>query len=115
MAKVISVHEYSLRPGVSGTQFREAVRIARERGLLQLPGLVEHHFLERIRGEGRQKYIAIWIYESKEAWERLWGPQASPYPKEAYPEKWIAWEREILAPLLDCDPDKIRFAAYETF
>lgn len=113
MAKVISVHEYELGPEVLEADFERALRDAERRGLLDLPGLVGHHFLKGLKGARRGAYAAIWIFESREAWERLWGPPDSPRPASEYPETWKIWENDILAPLLAQDPDTIRFTSYD--
>jgi len=42
MARVSSVHEYELRPGVEPAMFERAVRHAESRGLLRPAGLVAH-------------------------------------------------------------------------
>ena len=113
MAKVISVHEYELKPGVLDADFERAVHDAERRGLLDLPGLVGHHCLKGLKGARRGRYAAIWIFESREAWERLWGTVEAPRPAPEYAERWKVWENEILAPLLKQDPDTIRFTSYE--
>ncbi len=112
MAKVISVHEYALKPGVSPQKFERALQHAEGRGLLSLPGLAVYYFVKGIRGARRGAYTAIWIYESLEAWERLWGPVDAPYPPKKYPQNWKVWEEEILAPFLDRDPDRIHYTSY---
>ena len=113
MCRVISIHEYILKPGVSEQQFENAIRNAKEDGLLRLPGLVDYYLVKGIRGFRKGLYAAVWIYESKEAWARLWGPIDKPISKTDYPENWKVWENEVLLPLLDQDPDKIRFTAYQ--
>jgi heme-degrading monooxygenase HmoA len=113
MTRVISIHEYKLKNGVSSEQFEAAVDTARRRELFSLPGLIEHRFLRRIRGTRKVEFTAIWIYENRESWEKLWGKADDPIQKENYPEKWKIWEDEILAPLLAQDPDRIDYAAYE--
>lgn len=115
MAKVISVHEYKLKDGVSRQQFEAAVEDARQADLFSLAGLIDCHFVQRIRGTRDIEFAAIWMYESRESWERLWGKVGQPVRKEHYPEKWKIWEDEILAPLLAQDPDRIDYAAYEEF
>jgi heme-degrading monooxygenase HmoA len=115
MARIISVHEYKLKDGVSRQQFEAAVEDARQAGLFSLPGMIDHHFLRRIRGTRQVEFAAIWIYESRESWEKLWGKADQPVKKEHYPEKWKIWEDEILTPLLAQDPDRIDYAAYEEF
>ena len=113
MAKVVSVHEYELRPDVPEADFERAIGDAERRGLLDLPGLVGHHFLKGLKGARRGAYAAIWIFESRQAWERLWGPVEAPRPAADYPENWKVWENEVLAPLLTQDPDAIRFTSYQ--
>ena len=113
MPKVISVHEYKLKPGSDARQFEKAIRRAREEGLLRLPGLIDYHFLKGIRGARSRRYAAIWVYETRDAWESLWGNLEEPTPKQEYPESWKRWEGEVLAPFLDQDPDEIRFTSYE--
>jgi hypothetical protein len=39
MARIISVHEYDLKPGSNPAQFEQALRDAEARGLFDLPGL----------------------------------------------------------------------------
>jgi hypothetical protein len=115
MGKIISIHEYELKSGVNREEFEQAVQEARNQGLFQLPGLVEFHFIKGIRGVRKDKFCAVWVYESREAWERLWGPIDIPQKKNDYPENWKKWENEVLAPFLSTDPDKINFTAYEEF
>jgi hypothetical protein len=113
MAKVISIHEYVLKPTVDGRQFEAAIRTAQMRGLFQFSGLVAYHFVKGIKGSRQGHYTAIWIYDSREAWERLWGSLESPHSQHDYPQSWHVWEDEILAPLLTQAPDTITFTAYE--
>ena len=113
MSKVISIHEYILKPGIGAEQIENAVRIAEGRGLFRLPGLVAYHFGQGIRGRREGNYAAIWIYESRMAWEALWGSVAHPRTKAEYPASWQVWEEELLAPLLVQEPDTITFTAYE--
>ena len=80
---------------------------------MKLPGLVEYHFMKGIKGSRSGYYAAIWIYESREAWERIWGTPEHPIRKEGYPENWKIWEEEIVMPFLDREPDKIELTAYE--
>ena len=109
---MISVHEYELRSGVADADFERALHDAERRGLFDLPGLVGHHFVKGLKGARRDAYAAIWIFESRQAWEQLWGTPDAPRPAADYPEKWKIWENVILAPLLAQDPDTIRFTSY---
>jgi hypothetical protein len=115
MNRIISIHEYTLKAGVSAAQFEKAVEQGRKRGLFNLPGLINYRFLKRIRGTRQTHYAAIWIYENKAAWSSLWGTVDNPIKKENYPEQWKIWENELLAPLLSQEPDKIFYASYEVF
>ena len=113
MARIISVHEYDLKPGSSAERFEQAIRAAEARGLFELPGLTAHHFVKGVKGARPHTYAAVWVYESREAWERLWGTPEHPREPTEYPEKWRIWEEEFLAPILSGHPDAIRFTAYE--
>jgi hypothetical protein len=113
MAKVISIHEYELKPEARDVDFERAVHDAERRGVLDLPGLVDHHFVKGLKGARRGAYAAIWIFESREAWERLWGTPEAPRPATDYPDNWKIWENVILAPFLTQDPDTIRFTSYQ--
>src|SRR5262249_47601843 len=113
VARVISVHEYDLKPGSDPQAFEFAVRRAEAGGLLKLPGLLEHYLVKGRKGIRRDQYAAVWIYESRTAWERLWGTPENPRAEQDYPETWKRWEREILAPFLVNHPDAIRFTTYE--
>jgi hypothetical protein len=115
MNRVISIHEYRLRNNVSGEQFEATVEKARKLDLFNLPGLIDYHFLKRIRGSRNVKFTAVWIYQNREAWEKLWGEADSPIEKNSYPENWKRWENEFLAPLLTQDPDRIDYIAYVEF
>lgn len=109
--RVISVHEYEIR--VTEDEFVAAVRGAQERGLLDLPGLLGHHFVKGLKGARRSEFAAIWVYESRAAWEQLWGPLEAPKPRDEYPETWRRFEDDVLAPLLAGKPDSINYTAYE--
>ncbi|MBN2090544.1 hypothetical protein JW964_13100 [candidate division KSB1 bacterium] len=115
MAKIISIHEYPLRPNVTPTEFEQAVQKAIQMKLFDLPGLKNYYFLRGVKGKRRHKYTAIWIYESQAAWEKLWSTPEKPLDKNEYPEPWKIWENEILVPLLDQEPENIDYTSYEIF
>ena len=115
MARIVSVHEYVLKAGVSEKDFEVALRKARTDRLFDLPGLVDCYFVRGIRGKRRRNYAAVWVYESRKAWERIWGPPDHPPPKENFPENWKTWEDDVLAPFLDRDPDAISYTTYQEF
>jgi heme-degrading monooxygenase HmoA len=113
MARVVSIHEYELKPGINVEQFEQVLRDAEARGLLQLPGLVAHYLVKGTKGVRRGAYAAVWIYESREAWEHLWGTPEHPRLPQDYPDTWRVWEQDLLAPFLRDNPDAISFTAYE--
>jgi hypothetical protein len=113
MTKIISIHTYTLKPDMTEAQFKDAIQQAKDRHLFLLPGLEKVHFLHGLKGNRRGHFAAVWIYESREAWERLWGTPKKPHSKEDYPDRWKIWEEELLAPILDRDPDQIEFTTFE--
>jgi hypothetical protein len=113
MSRIFAVHEYVLKPGVDESAFERAIRQAEKQGLLSLPGLVEHSFLKGLKGHRKGSYAAIWVFESRAAWERLWGTPDHPIGKQKYPDNWKVWEDEVLAAFLDREPDTIAFTDYE--
>jgi hypothetical protein len=114
MARVISVHEYILKPTVDEKLFERTIQEAEKRGLFRLPGLDGYHMLKGIKGSRRGCYAAIWVYEDRQAWEDLWGSPEYPKERKDYPENWRVWE-EILSSFLTDDPDEIQFTVYEDF
>lgn len=113
MPRIFGIHEYVLKPGVDHDQFERAVRQAEELGLFKLPGLLDHYFLKGLKGYRKGCYAAIWVFESREAWENLWGTPDHPVGKQDYPRNWQVWEKQVLTPLLDREPDAITFTDYE--
>ncbi len=114
-ARIVSVHEYELRDGVSEDQFLRTAKEAQSRGLFDLPGLIHYRLLRGVKGARRGSFAAIWVYESRTAWEALWGPPEAPKTRANYPPTWRVWEDELLAPLLKRDPDRVRYTSYEEF
>lgn len=112
MSLIISIHQYELKPEASEIEFEQEIKKAEKDGLLKLRGLKDYYFTKGIRGERKNKFASIWIYESKEAWEKLWGSIDKPKSKEEYPGNWKKWEDEVLAPFLIEEPDKITFTTY---
>jgi len=113
MARIVCVHEYELKSGADAGAFERAIQAAEARGLLKLPGLVSHHVIKGIKGTRAGRYAAVWIYESRDAWQHLWGTPEQPRPFNEYAANWQIWEQEVLAPFLDRIPDTIGFTAYE--
>ena len=112
MPDVISVHKYKLKEDVPLEAFLQVIAQAEDKNLFQIPGLMGYHFLMGIKGERIGCPAAIWVYESRETWESLWGTVERPNQPQAYPEKWQQWEA-LLEPLLMDHPDEISFTSYE--
>jgi hypothetical protein len=112
MARIFSIHEYDLRPGASAGDFERATSGAEARSLFEIPGLTSHHFLRGLKGDRTGCYAALWVYGSRESWERAWGTAERPISPKDYPAGWRRWE-EILAPFVERPADAIRFTAYE--
>lgn len=110
---IISIHHYELAESATNQEFHDAVREAERRRLFDLPGLVEYQFLRGIKGSRKDGYTALWMYDSREAWQNLWGSSEDPVSQEEYPDKWNQWEEELLAPLIAGDPDDIDYTSYE--
>ena len=110
---IVSIHNYGLAESATEEDFREAVREAERRELFDLPGLVEYQFLYGIKGARSGGFTAVWTYESREAWQELWGPVDDPVSKEEYPDRWVVWEDDLLAPILADDPDEIEYTSHE--
>jgi heme-degrading monooxygenase HmoA len=113
MRRVVSIHHYRLKPGVSRQTFLQTIQEAQSEHLFELPGLEGFHVLHGIKGEAESSWSVIWIYSSRSAWEQLWGSPSEPKSKDEYPDLWRRWEDDLLAPLLAEDPDLIRYTAYE--
>lgn len=109
---IVSIHHYELAESATEEDFRKAVQEAKRRDLFDLPGLVKYQFLRGIKGARKDRFTAVWTYESREAWRELWGPIEDPQSREAYPDGWIVWEDELLAPILIENPDEIEYTSY---
>lgn len=112
MSRIVSIHEYVLKAGADPKEFEASVQNAKSQGMLELPGLIDVRFLKGIKGARHLHYGSLWLYESREAWEALWGTPDHPIPPEEYSSNWKAWETEVLAPYLTENPDQVTFTAY---
>lgn len=110
---IVSIHHYELAESTTPDEFDAAVHEAAQRGLFDLPGLVDWRFLRGLRGSREGRFAAMWVYEDRQAWQALWGPVDDPASKDDYPDEWRTWEDEILAPLITEDPDEIVHTAFE--
>ena len=77
MTRVISIHHYQLKPGVTAEQFQSVIKNAEELRLFELSGLEAYSFLQGIKGEEQGLWIALWVYTSRSEWEQLWGTPLS--------------------------------------
>ena len=111
MARVISVHEYELKPA-SRKPLSSAPCMTPNAAVSSTSRAHRPPFPSRPEGSTARAYTAIWIFESREAWERLWGTVEAPRPPSEYPELENLGDR-ILASFLTQDPDTIRFTSYE--
>lgn len=86
MSKVIGIHEYVLKPDASEDRFENAILNAKECGLLRLPGLEDCYLIKGIKGFRSGLYAAVWVYESKKAWENLWDQWTSRSSRRTIPK-----------------------------
>lgn len=112
-SRVFSLHYYRLKDGVSRQSLTAAFDQAKAEGLFDLPGLSGGYILWGLKGRDAGQPAALWIYESYEAWAALWGPPDDPIGQDKYPSRWVRWERELLAPLLSEDPDRVPLTSFE--
>jgi len=111
---ILSIHHYELAASAEPADFHSAVEEAISRELFErIPGLVDYHIGQGIKGAREGKFAAVWLYESREAWEDVWGPVDDPVPKAEYPDAWLVWEDELLDPVLSEDPDSIEYTSYK--
>lgn len=111
---ITSIHHYELAESARPSDFQDAVEEAISQELFEsIPGLVDYEFGRGLKGARTGKFVAIWWYESREAWTDVWGDVDEPRPKAEYPHEWLIWEDELLAPLLAEDPDEIEYTSYE--
>ncbi|EMA24378.1 hypothetical protein [Haloarcula argentinensis] len=113
---IVSIHQYELADSASPDDFRDAVTAAVDENLFDdIPGLVDYRIGRGIKGSCTDQFAAVWVYESQASWEAVWGPVDDPLPKSAYPDAWLRWEDELLAPVLADDPDTIEYTSYDVF
>lgn len=110
---IVSIHHYELAAQTAPDELEAAVREAERRGLFNLPGLVDWRFLRGIRGAREGRFAAMWVYADRQVWRDLWGSVDDSASKDAYPDAWVVWEDELLAPLVTGDPDEIDYTTFE--
>jgi hypothetical protein len=109
MPRVVALHELDLKPGVDRKAFEAVVR--REIADLgqHMPGLVERRFLIGCRAARKGEYAMLWVFESLEALEGLFGSEAEPRPG---PDAFVRYEAAIGPFLAAPRPDLIRYTDY---
>lgn len=103
MDKVIAFHEHELKAGVEEKVYEQKVGEAVKK--LQVPGLLGAYHLKGFKGERSRKYAVLWVFESEEVSVKNFGTPKTP----KWPQDWLHYEKEGLAPFLDRHPDKINF------
>ena len=98
---------------MSKDELKQAFSRAAELGLFDLPGLESANLLWGVKGEEQDQPAALWVYESRQAWEQLWGTPEAPVNPANYPEAWLRWEEEVLKPLIVGEPDKVPLTSYQ--
>jgi hypothetical protein len=111
---IVSIHHYELADSATPSDFGDAVAVAVDEELFEgIPGLVDYRIGRGIKGSRTDQFAAVWVYESTDIWEEVWGPVDDPVSKSAYPDAWLRWEDELLDPILADDPDRIEYTSYE--
>ena len=101
--RVYAIHEHNLSTKADKAAISNALRT------LRVPGLLHAYHLKGFKGSRQGSYAVLWVFESQEAIVRSFGTPQQP----TWPEDWLHYEHEILAPFLDGHPDKITFSDYE--
>jgi hypothetical protein len=108
MPKVFGYHEFDLREGADEKEFEED--ISKSIAEIKLPGLIDKFFVKGVRGKRRGKYAVIWVFESLEAIESLWGTEDDPKPG---PDIFLDYEEKVLGPYIDRPAQQIVWSDYE--
>lgn len=109
MARIVAVHHLDLKPGVDRAAFEALVgREIADLGLA-MPGLVERRFLVGIKSARTGAYAMLWVFESRQALEGLFGTEADPRPG---PPEFLRYEAAIAPYLVAPTPDQIEFTDY---
>jgi hypothetical protein len=110
MARIVALHELDLKPGVDRREFERAVRAATAGLEREMPGLVERMFLLGYKAARKGEYAMLWVFESRDALEALFGTEDEPSPG---PAAFVRYEAAIAPYLSAPRPDLIRFTDYE--
>lgn len=106
MSRIYAIHEYELKRGVMSNEFESA--IVNKLANLHMTGLVSKHLLRGYKGERKGKYAVLWIFESQEALEKLFGTETRPLPE---PPDFVGYEN-FIAKYIDREPMQITFTDY---
>jgi 4-alpha-glucanotransferase len=106
MKTVYALHEHDLLPSANKRDYEAKVGEAIKK--LRVDGLLNAYHLKGFKGERQGKYAVLWIFASEEAIVQNFGTPENP----KWPEEWLHYENEVLAPFIDRHPDKINFSDY---
>jgi len=81
MGRIISIHEYDLKPGLTSSSLSKPCATLKH-GVAPAPRARGSLFCQRGERCPPRAYAALWIYESREAWERLWAARAARGPQD---------------------------------
>ncbi len=105
-SNIIAVHEHELKPEANIRLYEKEVAQVLES--LAIPGLLKAYHLKGFKGERKNRYAIIWIFENKDVLVQNFGtPENRKLPKD-----WFYYENEVLAKYLDRHPDTIDFTDY---
>lgn len=107
--RIFAIHEYELRKGVDAEEFEDVLKDALTSNELDLLGLESRHFLKGYKSERKGEYAVLWIFESQEALESLFGTE---YEPKQGPQNFVSFERNLLARYLDRPPHMIMYTDY---
>jgi hypothetical protein len=110
MARIVAVHELDLKPGVDRAEFEWVVREATVGLEREMPGLQQRLFLRGYKAARKGEYAMLWVFESRDALEAMFGTEDDPKPG---PEAFVRYEAAIGPYLAAARPDLIRFTDYE--
>lgn len=103
---VIAYHEHELKEDANEEEYLR--RIGETIRQLRVPGLLKTYIVKGWKGAREGKFGVAWFFENEDAIVRNFGTRDNP----KWPEDWLRYENEILAPFLDRHPDKIVFTDY---
>ena len=105
--RVYAIHEHNLKASADRSAYEAAIGRAIQE--LRIPGLLHGRHLKAFKEKREGEYTVLWVFENKEAIEQNFGTPENP----KWPEAWLWYENELLAPYIEEHPDKISFTDYE--